>query len=124
MVSLTAHMRYIQEEHNGLYVARQYGSQAKSVFKSIQRNMSNLRPEDIEDLKTTVVILPQAVQQSNSHNSSQNQHYMRGGFWQAQRFRGGYRGHGGPYFRQNHMGYQPRNIPPMREDIQVEDNNV
>ena len=112
LLSMTAHMRYLQEEHNGLYVAGQYGNQVKSVFKSLQRNSSNLRPEDIEDLKTTVSILP--AQQVNSYNQ-QPQPFMRGGFRSGSRFRGGFRGRGGPYhFRQN-FGYQPRSVPGNRD---------
>ena len=95
MLCMTAHMRYVQE-HNSLYVVGQYGSQAKSVFKSIQRITSNLQPEDIEDLKTTVSILLQQTQSMAPSGSSQ----MRGGFRQQNnRFRGGnfrgFRGRGG-----------------------------
>ena len=75
MLCMTAHMQYVQE-HNSLYVAGQYGSQAKSAFKSIQRNTSNLQPEDIEDLKTTVSILLQQTQSMAPSGSSQ----MRGRF--------------------------------------------
>ena len=107
-------MRYLQEEHNGLYVAGQYGSQAKSVFKSLQRNSSNLQPEDIEDLKMMVAILPHPVQQV----SSQNNQFMRGGFRQAPRFQGNFCGHGRGTFMSN-FGYQPRVAPSTRDFTDV-----
>ena len=117
-LALTAHMRYLQEEHNGLDVAGQYGMQAKAVFKSIQRNTSNLQPEDIEDLKTMVSILPQPLQQVNSQNSLNS---FRGGFRQTHRSRGNYfRGRGRGSF-QNSFGYQPRAVPNSREFEQGDD---
>ena len=82
---LAANLRYLQEEHNSLYVGGQYGSQTKSIFKTIQRNTSNLLPEDIEDLKTAVSI----SQPSHSVSQNPNPGY-RGGFG-----RGTYRGRRG-----------------------------
>ena len=59
LLSLTAHMRYIQEEYTSLQVGGQYGNQTKQVFKSLQRNTSNLNPEGIENLKTALLHNPQ-----------------------------------------------------------------
>ena len=119
LTALTAHMRYLQEEHNTLYVSGQYGSQAKAVLKSIQRNTSNLQPEDIEDLKTTVAILPPQPQVV-SQGYSQNQNY-RGSFRFTNRFRGGFRGRGfrgGTSFQRDfNSGFQHRNIPMNREQF-------
>ena len=121
LLSSTAHMHYLQEEHNSLYVAGQYGGHAKSVFKSLQRNSSNLQPEDIEDLKITVSFLP--VQQVSSQQNTFNRGFcqIHGGY-RGRDFRGRGRGQfnhfgGGP-------GYQQRFIPPIREENQGDDNNT
>ena len=125
MLTMTAHMHYVQKEHNGLYVAGQFGPQAKSVFKSVQRNTSNLQPEDIEDLKTMVAIL--SPQQMSTGNSSFGQSFQRGGFRQQNGcfhpgFRSNFnsfsRGRGSPF-----NGLHSCQIPTVRENIEEESNS-
>ena len=79
LLTLMAHMRYLQEEHGSLYVGGQYGTQTKNIYRSMQKNTSNLTPEDIENLKTAVSItpMPQAFSQDNTQGGG---------------FRGGWRG--------------------------------
>ena len=113
LLSLTAHMRYIQEEHGSLYVGGQYGMQTKNIYRTMQRCTSNLTSEDIETLKTAVSITPMPVQ-----GVPQSQPGQRGGFrqnnWRGRgQFRGGSRGFRGNNF--NNFGYQPRGIPNYRE---------
>ena len=87
LLSCQAHMRYLQEEHNTLYVGGQYGPQTKAIFRSLQRNTTNLQPSDVEGLKVAVSIAP-----TSSQNTQQNPQ-QRGGFRQQNlRFRGGFRG--------------------------------
>ena len=116
MLSMTAHMRYMQEEYNGLYVGSQYGNHTKSIFNSIQRNTSNLSPEDIEDLKTAVAI----TQRPQGTTHGENNVY-RGGFRQTHgRFRGRSSFNHG---RNNYFGYQMRSVPTMRESGMINNEN-
>ena len=126
LLSMTAHMRYLQEEHGALYVAGQYGDKTKNIYRSMQRCTSNLQPEDIENLKTAVSITPQPV----TGTQPQNQQFNRGSFRQSWRGRGhqqyyggntgGQRGGFGGGFRgRNGYGYQPRGVPYTREGQQL-----
>ena len=74
LLSLTAHMRYIQEEYTSLQVGVQYSNQTKQVFKSLQRNTSNLNPEGIENIKTAVSITEpsQSAPVNNNYNNFGN----------------------------------------------------
>ena len=109
LLSMTAHMRFIQEEYNGLYVGSKYGPDTKSVFKSIQRNTSNMNADDIEDLKTAV-----SISQPQTGISHQGRGGFRGGF-RGRGFRGtGFRG------RSNYSGgngYIPRGVPSFRDNF-------
>ena len=123
VLALTAHMRFLQEEHASLSVGGQYGPQTKSIFRSLQRNTSNLNAEGIENLKTAVAI-SQPQQTSN-----QGPPQRGGGFRPGFRFRGGFRGRGRGYQAQQGYqgyqgyqgtGYQQRQFPPARENIEQE----
>ena len=81
----TAHLRFVQEEFAGLQVAGQYGNQVKNVFKSLQRNTSNLNAEGIENLKTAVSIAQ--PQQTTTQGFQQ-----RGSFQPRCSFGRGYQG--------------------------------
>ena len=85
-----SHMRYLQEEFTTLQVGGQYDLQTKAVFRSLQRNTSNLTSEGIENLKT-VVSTSQPMQVST--NNQQGRGF--GGFRPHNNFRKGYpRGRG------------------------------
>ena len=114
LLTLTAHMRYVQEEYSSLQVGGQYGNQTKQVFRSLQRNMSNLNSEGIENLKTAVSITqPSQGAPTNSGNSNSFGNNQRGfrGFRARGQFRGGFRS----------RGYTPRGIPTSRDYSQQSD---
>ena len=129
LLASTAHLRYLQEEHNSLYVAGQYGIQAKQIFRSIQRNTSNLQPEDVEYLKMTVSILPPPQQSTSSGFHQRGGSSFRQQNQRARGYRGGYRGRGGNngFSYNNASGgatFMPRQVPNMREqnDFNQEEN--
>ena len=55
-VTQKAHMRYIQEEYNSLQLGGQFGSQTKSVFKQIRRNITVYMPAFVDDIKAALAV--------------------------------------------------------------------
>ena len=109
VLALTAHMRYLQEEYSSLQVGGQYGNHTKAIFKSLQKNTSNLNPEGIENLKTAVSI---------SQPQNTNQFQQRGRGFYPRSFRG--RGRGFQYSR----GYAPRGVPQNRDYQPFQNNEI
>ena len=104
-----AHMRYLQEEFSSLQVGGQFGPQAKSVFKSIRRSTTVYTPSFVDDIKTVLSITgTQQTQRPAAPRFPPNQRFRPRG--QGGNFRGNFR------FRQPGQHYQPRWIPPGRDD--------
>ena len=100
-----AHMRYLQEEYSSLQISGRYGTQAKAVFRDIRRQTSTYTPALVDNIKTVLSV-------TGAQQQQQRQFRPRGGF---QRGRGGFRD-----FRGRRPGgqlYQPRQIPPIRDEI-------
>ena len=101
-----AHMRYLQEEYSGVQIGGRYGPQAKAVFRDIRRQTSTYTPALVDDIKTVL----------NITGGQQRPSFRGRGH---QRGRGGFHGNGYRGRRPGSNSYQPRHIPPNRDEIDM-----
>ena len=71
-ITNVALIRYIQEELSSLVLSNQYGPEAKSVFRSVRRNTTFYTLGMLEDVKTTIQLTQNSIQQNLQQQNQNN----------------------------------------------------